>query len=349
VPISGTVSQISPPIRIVIVAAIGLMAAYMLFLRPTAEPVPAPAPAPATAPGVTGLTDAVDQAEDAAAAQEARDAKVQKATGTEDEAASGGPKAAAARTEAVLATGRVVEVPPLDDKATKGLPAGIRRALDRRRVFAIGVFNSRSRSWSPAPPDDRRVRRALASANRYGGKVTVHVATLGELSRLRSVIGELNVAQSPSVVVVDRNRRATLLEGYVDRVSINQAIADARRDSIAFRIKNDYLSRLNETCANFELRWDRFELGKPVLGRAARLEAGYRAAFGRLAAPRRWKPLKAQLMSVLRGRGRYVAALRTGNPVRAGQALDALGIAATSLDRRMERAGVTSCVGTRRS
>ena len=78
-PICGTVSQISPPIRIVLVAVIGLLAAWMLFLRPKTEPVPAPNPAPATAPGVTGLSNAVDGAKDAAAAQEKRDVAANKA------------------------------------------------------------------------------------------------------------------------------------------------------------------------------------------------------------------------------------------------------------------------------
>ena len=36
----------------------------------------------------------------------------------------------------------------------------------------------------------------------------------------------------PSVVVIDRDLKGTVLTGYVDRIAINQAIADARRDSI---------------------------------------------------------------------------------------------------------------------
>ena len=69
-PICGTVSQISPPIRIVLIAVVGLLAAWMLFLRPKTEPTPAPTPAPATAPGVTGLSKAVDKAKDASAASD---------------------------------------------------------------------------------------------------------------------------------------------------------------------------------------------------------------------------------------------------------------------------------------
>ena len=74
-------------------------------------------------------------------------------------------------------------------------------------------------------------------------------------------------------MVVDRNRQAVVIAGYVDRVTINQAIADARRNSTAFRIKNDYLSQLNQTCSQYAMRLDRFALplsprgAKPAYGR----------------------------------------------------------------------------------
>src|SRR3954454_5014030 len=42
-------SQISPPVRILLVAVIGLCAAYMLFLRPKTEDTAAPATPPAAA------------------------------------------------------------------------------------------------------------------------------------------------------------------------------------------------------------------------------------------------------------------------------------------------------------
>ena len=74
-------SQISPPIRIVLIAVIGLIAAWMLFLRPKTEATPAPTPAPATAPGVTGLGNAVDKAKDAAATSDKANEKVQKRHG----------------------------------------------------------------------------------------------------------------------------------------------------------------------------------------------------------------------------------------------------------------------------
>src|SRR5215210_2203573 len=108
----------------------------MLFLRPKTEATPAPTPAPATAPGVTGLGNAVDKAKDAGAAQEKRDAKVQKATGddaAEKDGKAGSDSASAPRI--ALVSGRVLPLEPLPADATKGLPAKVVRALENRQVF----------------------------------------------------------------------------------------------------------------------------------------------------------------------------------------------------------------------
>ena len=159
-PICGTVSQISPPIRIVLVAAIGLVAVWMLFLRPKTEEAPAPMPAPATAPGVTGLGNAVDKAKDAASAQEKRDAKVQKATG--EDAAKAGKSESEGGSATALVSGRVLPVEPLSAEQTKGLPRGIVRALDNRQVFVVGIFDTDEKRWARMASDDRRVRRELS-------------------------------------------------------------------------------------------------------------------------------------------------------------------------------------------
>jgi hypothetical protein len=113
------VSQISPPIRIVLIAVIGLLAAWMLFLRPKTEATPAPTPAPATAPGVTGLGNAVDKAKDAAATQEKSDAAVQQATG---EASTGA-------TAAPVTKGKAATPAVAESAAAKTLPKPVRKAL----------------------------------------------------------------------------------------------------------------------------------------------------------------------------------------------------------------------------
>jgi hypothetical protein len=348
------VSQISPPIRIVLVAAIGLMAAWMLFLRPKTEEAPAPTPAPATAPGVTGLSKAVDKAKDAAGAQEARDGKVQKATGG-DETAASGKAGSKSNTAPALVSGRVRPLEPLAAEQTKGLPRKIVRALDNRQVFVVGILDTKEKRWARMASDDRQVRKALDDANTYGGKVVIAQTSLGGLSKLNAVVGDLGVSQTPSVVVVDRNREAVVLTGFVERNAINQAIADARRNSIEVRIKDPYVRRLNQTCANFELRLDRFNMPttragvKPALRRFERLVASYRTGFASLKAPVKYRPIQRQVGSVLRKGERVAANLRAGRMNDAFAAYTALLAADAGLDRKFAAAGATTCVGNRKS
>jgi hypothetical protein len=351
------VSQISPPIRIVLIAVIGLVAAWMLFLRPKAEVTPAPTPAPATAPGVTGLSNAVDKAKGASSTSDKANDKLQKATGEGDDAKAGnGAKAGSESTPSTaLVSGRVLPLEPLTAVQTKGLPRGIVRALANRQVFAIGVFDTKETRWARMAADDRRVRRELSKANTYGGKVVVTQSSLGKLNKLNAIVGDLGVTQTPSVVVVDRNRKAVVLTGYVERNTINQAIADARRMSIERRIKEPYVRQLNETCANYDLRLDRFDLPttraglKPAMRRLEVLVSNYVAGFASLAAPKRYKGLQAQVVRSMRGREELLAAFRSGKLDRVYSSYDSVLAADAGLDRRFAAAGATTCVLNRKS
>lgn len=352
-PICGTVSQISPPIRIVLVAAIGLVAVWMLFLRPKTEEAPAPMPAPATAPGVTGLGNAVDKAKDAASAQEKRDAKVQQATGGDDASAKAGKSETEGATVSV--SGRVLPVEPLSAEQTKGLPRGIVRALDNRQVFVVGIFDTKEKRWARMAYDDRRVRRELSKANRYDRSVVVAQSSLGQLSKLNPIVGDLKVSQTPSVVVVDRNRKAVVLTGFVERNVINQAIQDARRNSTERRITDPFVRQLNETCANFQLRVERLNAPttragvKPALRRFERVMAAYSAAFLSLKGKSKYRPLAKQTAAVLAKGKSFGAALRSGNYARMQTSLDAMLVSGAGLDRKYADAGATACVANRKS
>ena len=355
-PICGTVSQISPPLRIVLVAVIGLIAAWMLFLRPKTEPTPAPTPAPATAPGVTGLSKAVDKAKDASAASDKANEKVQKATGDDDAAkADAGKSGSAKETAPQFVTGRELPLEPLTAEQTKDLPKPIVKALDKRQVFVVGVFDTKEKRWARMARDDRAVRRELSKTNRYKGEVVATSSTLGKLSSLNAVIGDLGVTQTPSVVVVDRNRKAVVLTGFVERNAINQAIADARRNSTEVRITDRYVRTLNRTCANFDIRLDRFDLPatraqiKPASRRFGRLISQYRTKFASLKAPAKYRPIQRQVDGVL-AKGEDVAvALRSGNFARMDAAYTALLASGAGLDSKFANAGATACVSNRKS
>jgi hypothetical protein len=224
-------SQISPPIRILLVCVLAFLAAWMLFLRPKDEagtpaaatpvtqadrPVEAGGDKAGTLPG-----KAVEKANDTVAAQDARaeelaggapaTATAPSATGVEP--ASGGDPAA-------------VEPRKLTKKAAAagGLPIRVLRALGDRKVVVL-LF------WSPKAAEDKAVRKSLTGVDRHDGKVLAHATHVKRIAAYGQITRGADVSQSPTVVIVDRNRKVETLVGFVDRPSIDQAVTDALRNS----------------------------------------------------------------------------------------------------------------------
>jgi hypothetical protein len=110
----------------------------------------------------------------------------------------------------------------LNREALAKLPADVASAVRRDKVLAI-LF------WNPSAPEDRRVRGALRQANTYDGRVFVRVARVSDIARYAPITRGVDVAQSPTLVVVDRDLHAESLVGYVARTTIRQALADAIR------------------------------------------------------------------------------------------------------------------------
>ena len=217
-------SQISPPIRILLVCAVAFISAWMLFLRPKAETgSPAAAtPSPATQPPVaaggetaqSAAGQAVEQANAAKAATEAHSAAV---------AGEAATTAATATKPAPVLKGAAAAAHAKRAKAKPGaLPQRVQAALDADKVVAL-LF------WSPRAADDRAVRSELARVDRHDGKVVVHAAPMKRFADYQKITRGAVVEQSPTVVVVDRHQKVETLVGFVDRVSIDQAVTDALR------------------------------------------------------------------------------------------------------------------------
>ena len=149
-------SQISPPIRILLVCAVAFLAAWMLFLRPKDDagtPAAATPTAPSTRPVEAGgdksgslAGKAVEQANEATAAQDARAEEL--AGGAGETAAA--PAATAATPTATAATA-----------ATTGAPT---RVVMPSKEELAQVPGARA----PRDPQaaDRRARRLLAEGHR---------------------------------------------------------------------------------------------------------------------------------------------------------------------------------------
>jgi hypothetical protein len=102
----------------------------------------------------------------------------------------------------------------------RGMPLAVARALDARRTVVL-LFRGN------ASADDRATARAVAALRGQRG-VAVFSDRIGRLGRYRAVVGELGIAQAPAVVIVDRDRSARVIEGYVDPVTLAQDVADVR-------------------------------------------------------------------------------------------------------------------------
>lgn len=332
-PICGTVSQISPPIRIVLVCAIAFMAAWMLFLRPkTPASTPSATPA-ATAPGVKGLGSAVDKANAAAATQEASDAAVQDATG-------GQPATKAPATSSVTAAKGAAASAAKGDSSAGNLPLPILKAVAKQKVLVL-LF------WNPKSADDRMVHRAVAKVDRWGGDVFVRSANIKSISKYGRITRGADVEQSPTVVVVDRKLKAESLVGYVDTQSIDQAVVDALRASGSL-IKAPYLRKVNDLCG----RTGSISLAVADPNNAAQVPAymaGQRRVIGRLStrfaaikAPARFRSFKRATAADLRAYSGLIADWATylgPNPsaARVGSSLQRFGSRTDALSKRTNR------------
>jgi hypothetical protein len=254
-------SQISPPIRILLAAVIGLCAVYMLFLKPKDETVPAAAappaattPIPAKDPGAQTQSKPGAIVQKATADTQNASDRAEQAAGTSqgitdgktDGTTSVGPASTGVNTNPVTkapATGQTSAPAPISKDALASLPRHVRKAVENRKVLALLFWNSRSY-------DDRAVRHELKQVSSYGKQVFVAAYPIKNVARYQAITRGVDVEQSPTVVVVDSNLKAVTLVGYVDSDTIDQAVVDAIRASGGSLIKNPYLRRLDAICTS---------------------------------------------------------------------------------------------------
>ena len=224
-------SQISPPIRILLVCAVAFLAAWMLFLRPKTDAgVPDSTPTPAaTTPVEAGgqpaeslAGKAVEQANDAAATQDARTEELEAATG--ETAATPATNATAGTTPADAGTPATGSQAEVSESTDTGLPLRVLTALGDKKVVVL-LF------WNPKAVEDKAVRKALRGIDRHHNKVLAHATNVKKIAAYQQITRGAEVEQSPTVVVVDRDRKVETLVGYVDRQTIDQAVTDALRSS----------------------------------------------------------------------------------------------------------------------
>jgi hypothetical protein len=101
------------------------------------------------------------------------------------------------------------------------VPAAVTRALARGQTVVLLFTDGRS-------ADDRSTTRAVRALRGRAGGTKVFIDRLASLESYRSIVGQVGISQSPSIVIV-REGRAEVVEGFVDPETLLQQVLDARR------------------------------------------------------------------------------------------------------------------------
>ena len=91
------------------------------------------------------------------------------------------------------------------------------RALDAKKTVVL-LF------WNKHGVDDRSVKKSVDRLSRRGGEVAKFTDTVANLSRYTRITAAASVSSTPSLVVVNRQGQAEVLNGYNDYQTINQFV-----------------------------------------------------------------------------------------------------------------------------
>jgi hypothetical protein len=242
-------SQISPPIRILVVCAVAFLAAWMLFLRPSTDAGTPAAETPATtAPPVEAGGDkaeslagkAVEKANEATAAQDARAEELAGGAGETAAAPQAAATAPATATATTTDTGAPARTELPSRKELETVPADVRRAFVKRQIVVLGVVSRKG-------ADDHLVRKSLGKVDKLHGRVFVKTVPVQRISQYGSITRGTDLSQTPSVVIVDFGFKATTLAGWVDARTVEQGVVDAIRASGEL-YPDPYLRKVAQEC-----------------------------------------------------------------------------------------------------
>lgn len=124
-----------------------------------------------------------------------------------------------AKPEAAPAKPAAKPAPAKKKAVDSGVPPKVERALAADRTVVL--------FFRQGGADDVATASAVAPLRGTKG-VSVFSADISKLARYRRVIASLGVTQAPSVVIVGKDRKATLIEGFVDEGTLKQQVRDAR-------------------------------------------------------------------------------------------------------------------------
>lgn len=172
----------------------------------TPAPTAQPAPAPKTPEPPAGQTDKGDRTPAAPTADDRHTAADPKPAERD--------RPAARKSPAVRAPAPV-----------EGVPVAVSSALEAGKVVTL-VF---TRTGAADDVATRRSVRALRQSYGRNDRVVIIEDTIDSVADYRLVLAGVGVSQSPSILILRKNRQPRLIEGYIDEGSLRQHVADALR------------------------------------------------------------------------------------------------------------------------
>ncbi len=251
-------TQLSRPYQLALAAICLLAAVWFIALRGhsgtsgggASTPAPrAATPQPATpsspyhgsAPGVAGLTRAIEKARGAVAQSEAnakqlaqKSAQASSPSSSEAPAASSTPRARATPTPAPRSSTQT-RAPSGASKPSKRASAPTKQALVEAELkqgsTVIVLF------WDPKGAEDIAVRRELHALQAFHSefglpqnrRIVLHQASAGEVGSFGSFTRAVQVYATPTILIILPSGKTKTLAGLTDAYSIQQAISEARR------------------------------------------------------------------------------------------------------------------------
>jgi hypothetical protein len=252
-PKEGTMTQLSRPYQVAL-AAIGLLAAvWFVALRghsstsgggastPTPQPVTPSSPYHGSAPGVAGLTRAIEKARGAVAQSEANTKQL-----ADKSAHASSPSSSATAAAGSTSGSRATPAAPRSSAHTRTSSGGAGKASGRTsapsKQALVEAELKQGRTvivlfWDAKGVGDIAVRRELralqASSNlglpRNHRRIVLHEASAGEVGSFGSFTRAVQVYATPTILIISPSGKTSTLTGLTDAYSIRQAISEARR------------------------------------------------------------------------------------------------------------------------
>jgi hypothetical protein len=225
------VDQVSRPMQIALVAVVLLAGMWFTVLKPKPAADPAVPAAQPTAPGAAGLGRAVNAAKGAAAASDAANANIQKATGGSAATAAATAKPSASKAVATKTTKSVKAAAPAKKAAAK--PAAAKKAatpVDPSNVLLRFLAKGKTvvLLFHGDGADDKAARQAVHRVARADKNVVSAYAPVSKVAAYRAITTDVEVTTAPTILVISSKKKAVALTGFVDYGVVRQTVGDVR-------------------------------------------------------------------------------------------------------------------------